>query len=122
MQHAFADVFAIAFPVILGVETEYCRAEPVIKRNQEIEQFAACAEAVLRGCSVDHYSVGFDVEFHYYALHDDNAYRENGKLQSERQPLFKVSPQRFEPRFEILFFQSERFVFYHGIRKASDHA
>jgi len=118
LQSAFFNVFVIALAVVLRVESEYRRTQSVIKGHKEVYQFVSRAEPVLRGSAGNHFARFGKVEFHHSALHNDYAYRKNGKLYSERHALFNVRGYRFYRRLKILFLKPHFLVFYKRIGKA----
>ena len=120
LERALLDAFRVARAEILRRKAGHRRAETVERRHQQVIDLVCRTETVLRRIG-DHRSTQH-IKLNNDALHHDDADRQHGELEAERDALDQMARHIMARDLPVLPVQAQLGIFGESIGKASQRA
>ena len=120
LDRALFDALCVTRAEILRREARHRGAEAIERRHQEVIDLVCRAKAILRGIR-DHHAVQH-VKLDDDALHHNDADRQHGELEAERDALDQMARHIMARDLPVLLMQAQLGIFGESIGKAAQRA
>ena len=120
LQGALFDTVIPPRAQILGCEAGHGCAQRVHGRHHQTVELVGRAKAVLGG--VGHHAAIQHIELHHAALHDDDAHRQHGKLESQRDAAAHVAAHIVHGDVPVFLLQPDVGIVGKGVAEAAHGA